>query len=176
MKSGSTDKDVNFLDNESPSLFKSGVGTAKAKTVDASASRKKSNATLRGKRSSNNRTDSQLVPLDLSTHSKPSRLDIVLPEFLVDHVESLSNGNNNTKEAIENEEKRAQDHKTLEEQIQKALEAVKSLQKSYQNLYQQISQAKNLFPPTDPAHKSLDDILASAVIPGSIADTLTTSN
>lgn len=158
------------FDEESPSFFQNGIGTAKTKTVSStSASRKKATPSAgrnrqREKRSSNG-TSPSLVPLDLSSYSKPSRLDVVLPEFIVDQVESYQNA---TKEVTESEEKRAEKHKTLEQQIQKAVEAMKMLQQSYQHLYEQISHAKSLFPINDPAHKSLDEILASAALPASI--------
>lgn len=175
-----------IFDEDSPNFLKKSIGTAKAKisstlphqnggnTVsniqplpeNRKTSKQSSDLHKIGKRSSPpsvNLTDSSQVPLDLSSYSKPSRLDIVLPEFIVDHVESY----NVTKDE-QTEEDRVESHKKLQKQIEKALEAMKKLQDSYKHLYEQISQAKTLFPIDDPAHKSLDDILASAVVPTSV--------
>ena len=176
-----------IFDEDAPNFLKKNIGTAKAKvssspslphqnggntvsnTQPLSENRKtnkqSSNLHKIGKRSSPpvNLTDPSQVPLDVSNYSKPSRLDVVLPEFIVDHVESY-----NTTKDVQTEEDRAEAHKKLQKQIEKALEAMKRLQDSYKHLYEQISQAKTHFPMDDPAHKSLDDILASAVVPASV--------
>lgn len=197
--------DAVVFDEESPSFFKN-VGTAKLKTVSSSTSaaprkptsppRKHSNGrTARKIANSNSRrnnrrtraaeqknkssTATSEVPLDLSNYSKPSKLDIVLPEFIVDHVESYTsqgskptvedkNSTATVDEVIESENNRAADHDILEVYVQKAVDAMKSLEDSYKFLYEQIEQAKKLFSEDDPTRKTLDDILVNAATPSSI--------
>ena len=153
------------------------MGTARLRTLNpiSSASNKKSTRKYsrrpsgrgRNKRNARNSTH---VPLDLSNYSKPSRLDIVLPEFIVDHVEAFSKNESASiiDQAIQSEEERAAAHQELEEKIKGAMNAMKLLEESYKHLYEQINQARNLFPVSDPTRKSLDDILTGATVPRDI--------
>lgn len=175
------------------------VGTAKVRTVSSTTSNskkqmnfRKSNRpndsknkrlnggqSFRTKRSdkslkkSTNLTDTSYVPIDLSNYSKPSKLDIVLPEYIVDYVESLSpqqnpNSSDVINEAVQNEKDRAAEHKKIEEDVKKAIEAMKDLEKSYELLSEQIETAKQLFPENDATRKALDDIITNAPTPSSI--------
>jgi hypothetical protein len=194
------DGDANHFDADSPNLLHN-VGTANARTISSSSSTtnnlKKPSVTTDRKvgsyrsRSRNGRTkraenkekknadeelaDSSLVPLDLSNYSKPSRLDIFLPEFIVDHVESYAATQNNKSaevvdQVIHAEEKRAAEHQQIEADMQKAVEAMKNLEDSYKVLHEQIEATRKLFPDVeDPAHKTLDDILSNASTPRSSA-------
>lgn len=121
-----------------------------------------------------NLTDPSFVPIDLSNYSKPSKLDIVLPEYIVDHVESFSvqqgekqtiNSPEIVSEAIKAEENRATEHKVMEGAVQKVVEVMKSLEESYKFLYDQIESAKKVFPVNDPTQKELDEVLANASPP-----------
>jgi hypothetical protein len=196
------DGDANHFDADSPNLLHN-VGTANARTISSSSSTtnnlKKPSVTTdrkvgsyrsrsrngRTKRAENNKeknknadeelADSSLVPLDLSNYSKPSRLDIFLPEFIVDHVESYAATQNNKSaevvdQVIHAEEKRAAEHQQIEADMQKAVEAMKNLEDSYKVLHEQIEATRKLFPDVeDPAHKTLDDILSNASTPRSSA-------
>lgn len=153
---GAPASDAIVFDEDSPSFIKNHFGTAKANVSGAvreKVARKKRSATV-------NLTDASFVPLDVSNYTKPSRLDVVLPEFIVDHVEAFNSSQSETD--------RAEAHQKLQQHIDKAVEALKRLQDSYKHLYEQINLAKSHFPADDPAHKSLDEILASAVAPSSI--------
>lgn len=193
------DGDAIHFDADSPNLLNNNVGTANARTISSSSTTnnlKKPVATDRKvgsyrSRGRNGRTrradeekknadeellaDSSLVPLDLSNYSKPSRLDIFLPEFIVDHVESYAaTQNNKTAEVVDQvihaEEKRAAEHQQIEADMQKAVEAMKNLEDSYKVLHEQIEATRKLFPDgEDPAHKTLDDILSNASTPRSFA-------
>ena len=188
------DSDTINFDADSPNLFNN-VGTANSRTISSSSTtntlkkpatdRKVSNYRSRSRNGRSKRadnkekntdeelTDSSLVPLDLSNYSKPSRLDIFLPEYLVDHVESqASTQNNKTSEVVDQvitaEEKRAAEHKEIEADIQKAVEAKKNLEDSYKVLHDQIEATKKLFPHSeDPARKALEEILSAASSPSS---------
>ena len=151
------------------------VGTARLRTLSSTSTAAKkparkysSNRRPSGRGRSKRNTNSTDVPLDLSNYSKPSRLDIVLPEFIVDHVEAFSNNRSSIDEVIQSEEDRASAHQELEKKIKNAMDAMKLLAESYKNLYEQIDQARNLFPDSDPTRKSLDDILTSATTPKDI--------
>jgi hypothetical protein len=194
-------KEDNHFDADSPNLLNN-VGTANARTISSSSSTtnnmKKPSVTTdrkvgsyrsrsrngRTKRAENNKekknadeelADSSLVPLDLSNYSKPSRLDIFLPKFIVDHVESYAATQNNKSaevvdQVIHAEEKRAAEHQQIEADMQKAVEAMKNLEDSYKVLHEQIEATRKLFPDVeDPAHKTLDDILSNASTPRSSA-------
>ncbi len=192
-------KEDDHFDADSPNLLNN-VGTANARTISSSTTNnlKKPSVTTDRKvgsyrsRSRNGRTkraenkekknaadeeltDSLLVPLDLSNYSKPSRLDIFLPEFIVDHVESYAATQNNKSaevvdQVIHAEEKRAAEHEQIEADMQKAVEAMKNLEDSYKVLHEQIEATRKLFPDVDdPAHKTLDDILSNASTPRSSA-------
>jgi hypothetical protein len=194
-------KEDNHFDADSPNLLNN-VGTANARTISSSSSTtnnmKKPSVTTdrkvgsyrsrsrngRTKRAENNKekknadeelADSSLVPLDLSNYSKPSRLDIFLPKFIVDHVESYAATQNNKSaevvdQVIHAEEKRAAEHQQIEADMQKAVEAMKNLEDSYKVLHEQIEATRTLFPDVeDPAHKTLDDILSNASTPRSSA-------
>jgi hypothetical protein len=166
------DSDTINFDADSPNLFNN-VGTANSRTISSSSTtntlkkpatdRKVSNYRSRSRNGRSKRadnkekntdeelTDSSLVPLDLSNYSKPSRLDIFLPEYLVDHVESqASTQNNKTSEVVDQvitaEEKRAAEHKEIEADIQKAVEAMKNLEDSYKVLHDQIEATKKIVP------------------------------
>lgn len=196
------------LDDGSPSFFKN-VGTAKTRTVSSSTGSAKKQSTFskkhansykplvnpslsnleRTKRSAEpaeltkNQTDSSRRPVDLSTYSKPSRLDIVLPEFIIDHVnensphkeENGNKGNASTSsevasEVVKAEENRAEEHDKLQIYVKKAVDAMKNLEESYKFLYDQITQAKRLFAENDPTRQALDDILADAAKPKDIVE------
>ncbi len=198
------DGDAITFDADSPNLLNN-VGTANARTISSSSTTnnlKKPVTTDRKvssyrSRSRNGRTkradknkeknadeelaDSSLVPLDLSNYSKPSRLDIFLPEYIVDHVESYAATQNNKSaevvdQVINAEKKRAAEHKKIEADMQKAVEAMKNLEDSYKALHDQIEATRKLFPDgEDPAHKTLDDILSNASTPRSAFESDTPS-
>ena len=154
-------------------LNENNVGTARLRTLSSTSAKKpvrkySSNRRPSGRGRSKRNTNTTHVPLDLSNYSNPSRLDIVLPEFIVDHVEAFSNNRSSIDEVIQSEEERASAHQELEKKIKDAMEAMKLLEESYKQLYEQIDQARNLFPASDPTRKSLDDILTSATIPKDI--------
>lgn len=186
-------KSQNDLNFETDSLSHlQNVGTAKVRTISSTLSTQKKQAkpsrktyrpesAMRSKRSENqskkseNLTDPSYVPIDLSNFSKPSRLDIVLPEYIVDYVESLaphqqqtSNLSDVVSEAIQTEQNRAAEHKEIEVDIKKAVEAMKELEKSYEFLYEQIEATKQLYPNDDVTRKTLDEIVANAATPSSI--------
>lgn len=197
------DDAINF-DTNSPSHLKN-VGTANAQTISSSTSTaqkkttnpprksyrpetrnpKSTNNDRRGRskraetdsKKSENLTDPSYVPIDLSNYSKPSRLDIVLPEYIVDHVDSFStnhgdkekiNSSEVVSQVIKSEENRAAEHKELENDVKKVVDAMKSLEESYKFLYDQIETAKKLFPESNPTRKALDDVMAKAATPESI--------
>lgn len=188
---------VNF-DADSPS-FLDNVGTANARTISSSStsnvvkkpvifpntrksnyrSRVRSGRSKRAESEPENVKGSAEVPIDLSQFSKPSRLDIFLPEYIVDHVEAhaatlknkghesnATSTSEDVDQVIKAEEIRAAEHKNIEVDIQKAVEAMKNLEDSYKVLYDQIEAARKLFPDSDdPAHKTLEDILSTASTP-----------
>ena len=189
---------INF--NEDSPSFLNNVGTANARTVSSSSTStapkkttppsRKTYRPIRSSKSRSKRADKKKqseiltnpsedgVPIDLSNYSKPSRLDIVLPEFIVDHVEAHSslNGNQETNnesdvvsQVIQAEEDRSAQHKEMETDVKKVAEAMKNLEESYKTLYEEIESAKKLFPSSDdPARKTLEEILSTAATPSSI--------
>ncbi len=186
--------DAIIFNEDSPSYLNN-VGTANARTISSSStstSPKKTTPPSRKtyrpiggrsrskraekKKQSENLTNPSEVPIDLSNFSKPSRLDIVLPEFIVDQVEAHSSfkgsqqmdnsSSDVVSQVIQAEEDRADRHKEMESDVKKVVEAMKNLEESYKTLYEEIESAKKLFPNTDdPARKTLEDIISTAATP-----------
>jgi hypothetical protein len=180
------DSDTINFDADSPNLINN-VGIANSRTISSSSTtntlkkplttnRKVSNYRSRSrngriKRADNKEknteeelADSSLVPLDLSNYSKPSRLDIFLPEYLDDHVESYGYTHNyRTFDVVDQP-----NIKAIKADIEKAVEAMENLEDPYKALHDQIEAIKKLLRDSeDPARKTLEDILSTASVPSS---------
>lgn len=186
---------VNDADADSPTSLDN-VGTANVRTVSSSStsntlkkpvisantrkanyrSRVRNGRSKRAESESGNVEERAQVPIDLSNYSKPSRLDIFLPEEIVDHIETYAStvqnkshqdNSNSTAEDVDQiikaEEMRAAEHKEMEVDVQKAVEAMKNLEESYKVLYDEIEAARKLFPESDhPANKALEHASSTA--------------